>query len=103
LVAGETEQRGAGRERAACDGARARRGEGAGNARIEDRVEKLGCILLGCGLWPLILFGMHYSPWADMLVGLYILATRLYRSGRSRATRANGLGHLRTAGRGSGP
>jgi hypothetical protein len=58
---------------------------------------------LGCGLWPLILFGMHYSPWADMLVGLYILATRLYRSGRSRAARANGPGHLRTAGRGSGP
>jgi hypothetical protein len=58
---------------------------------------------LGCGLWPLILFGMHYSPWADMLVGLYVLATRLYRSGRSRAARANGPGHLRTAGQGSGP
>jgi hypothetical protein len=58
---------------------------------------------LGCGLWPLILFRMHYSPWTDMLVGLYIFATRLYRSGRLRAARANGPGHLRTAGRGSGP
>jgi hypothetical protein len=58
---------------------------------------------LGCGLWPLILFRMYYSPWTDMLVGLYIFATRLYRSGRLRAARANGPGHLRTAGRGSGP